>query len=364
MGSSSVKILFAGGGTGGHLFPALAIADEIKTLLPDAEILFVGTKRKIEARVVPGKGFAFRTIWISGFYRSFRLNNALFPLKVIVSLMQSFLIIKRFKPNVVVGTGGYVAGPVLFAAMSMGIPTVVHESNSIPGVTTKLLSRRASKVLVTFDATKQWLKRHDNVELVGNPTRSELGRVRREEGAKFFNLNFAKKTVLVFGGSLGAGSLNRAVQGVVQELIGQGIQLIWQTGERDYKKYSSEIQSQRIWLGAFIDRMEYAYAAADLVVCRAGATTLAELTRLGKPAVLVPYPHAAGNHQVINARTLENARAAVMVYDHEMQSKLKETILRLVNDDAARNEMSVHSLKLGNPDAGKEIAKLIVTLAH
>lgn len=365
-----IKILFAAGGTGGHLFPALAVADEIRKIHSGTEILFVGTKKRIESRLVPQKGYAFRTIMISRFHRSFRVSNLLFPLKVVIGLLQSFIVIRMFKPDVVFGSGGYVAGPVLFAAAMLGIPTVVHESNSYPGVTTKLLSSRATKVFITFDATKRWLKRLDNVEVVGNPTRWELGTVSREEAARFFCIDPKKKTVLVFGGSLGAASLNRAISGIARELTVAGIQLIWQTGERDFgtiisshallTQRSGEFQSA--WIGAFIDRMELAYAAADIVMCRAGATTLAELTRLGKPAILVPYPHAAANHQVINAQKLVDAGAAEVILDKEVQSAVKEKILRLISDNGAQKSMSENSITLGKPEAGKEIAQKILAL--
>jgi UDP-N-acetylglucosamine--N-acetylmuramyl-(pentapeptide) pyrophosphoryl-undecaprenol N-acetylglucosamine transferase len=363
-GTRTINILFAGGGTGGHLFPALAIADEVKQLRPDANILFVGTKKKIEARIVPGKGYAFRTIWISGFHRRFRMSNILFPLKVVSSLVQSFFIVKTFRPDVVVGTGGYVAGPLLYAASVMGIPIVVHESNSFPGVTTKLLASRATKVLITFETTKRWLKRHDNVELLGNPTRVELGQATREGAAKFFKLHSDKKTLLVFGGSLGAASINNAVSNCAGELIERGIQIIWQTGDKEYEHYRSALGSPSVWVGAFIDRMEFAYAASDLVVSRAGATTLAELTRLGKPAILVPYPHAAEDHQTKNAQTLVDAGAALMIDDRALGSRLKDTILQLLFNETALKNMGASSLTLGKPDAGKEIAKKIVALAQ
>lgn len=360
-----ISILFAAGGTGGHLFPAIAIADEIKRLQPGVEILFVGTKKKIESRVVPEKNYALRTIWISGFHRKFHWSNVLFPLKVFVALMQSFFIIQKFKPDVVIGTGAYVAGPVLFVAAVLGVPTVVHESNSYPGVTTRFLSRRATKVFITFETTKKWLRRFDNIELVGNPTRNELGTVPREEAAAFFNLDPKKKTLLVFGGSLGAASINRTITEIVHELIQAGIQLIWQTGEREFDDIvsSKRLPHGAVWIGTFIDKMEYAYAAADLVMCRAGATTLAELTRVGKPAILIPYPHAAANHQIVNARVLVEAGAAEMILDHEVQAQAKEKIMGVILNDETLKRMSHNSLRLGRPEAGREIAQKILQLA-
>ena len=237
--SRSLSILFAAGGTGGHLFPALAIAEEVKRTHPDVRIDFVGTKGKIEARVIPEKGFAFHTIWISGFHRRLTVDNLLFPVKVVVSLFQSFFLIRKVKPNVVVGTGGYVCGPILSIASLMKIPTVVHESNSYPGVTTRMVASKTSKVFITFEATKKWLPKldADRIELVGNPTREALGSVTQKEGAEYFGLKPNGKTLLVFGGSLGAASINYTIEKIAGELVNAGIQLIWQTGEKDFERY-------------------------------------------------------------------------------------------------------------------------------
>ncbi len=360
MGTSAPNILLAGGGTGGHLFPALAIADEIKRLEPNATFLFLGTKGKIEARVVLQRGYPFRTIWISGFHRRLTLDNLFFPLKVIVSLMQSFFVIRQFKPSIVVGTGGYVCGPILLMASLLGIPTVIHESNSYPGVTTRLLAARASAVFIAFEEARRWLKRTDHVVLIGTPTREALGTISKEAGSAAFGLAHGMKTLLVFGGSLGAGSINNALLASLDELTQKGIQLIWQTGQSDYERIRSTIgASSTVWVGAFIDKMEYAFGAADLVVCRAGATTLAELTRVGMPAVLVPYPHAAGDHQTHNARSLTDAGAAVMIRDQNLAKEFGPNVLALLENPARLRQMSAASKTLGKPGAGPEIAAAI-----
>jgi UDP-N-acetylglucosamine--N-acetylmuramyl-(pentapeptide) pyrophosphoryl-undecaprenol N-acetylglucosamine transferase len=353
----------AGGGTGGHLFPALAIADEIKKLQPEAEFLFLGTRGKIEARIVPQRGYVFRTIWISGFHRRLTVDNLLFPLKVMVSLVQSFFVIRQFRPDVVVGTGGYVCGPVLFVASMLKIPTVIHESNSYPGVTTRALAARVTKVFIAFNDAKRWLKRTDHVVLIGTPTREILGAVSRSESREFFRVDAKKKTLLVFGGSLGAASINNAVLGSLDELRNGGIQLIWQTGQNDFERVRSTVGQTSIgWLGAFIDRMEFAFGAADLVVCRAGATTLAELTRVGKPAIVVPYPHAAGDHQTHNARSMAEAGAAVMIADHDAAIKLKAVALDLLSDPERLETMGRASARLGKPEAGREVAAAILEM--
>ncbi len=366
MKRDSKKYLFAGGGTGGHLFPAIAIADELKRLVPDAEILFVGTKYKIEARIVPQKEYHFRTIWISGFQRSFRLQNIVFPIKVLVAMMQSLNIINKFKPDVVIGTGGYVCGPVLFVASLMGVKTAIHESNSFPGIVTRLLSKRMNRVFLTFGETKKWLKPSRNLEITGNPTRNIIGKISKEEGIKFFGLDINKKTVFVFGGSLGAVSINNAILNILDTLIQNNIQLIWQTGEKDFDRINLIMSEKRlniskgIWSGKFIDKIEYSYAAADVVVCRSGATTIAEITLIGKPAILIPYPHAAADHQTVNAQTLANAGAALIVTDKDAASKLGDMIFNLIKDENLCSNMSSKSLMLGKPDAASVIVNKII----
>jgi UDP-N-acetylglucosamine--N-acetylmuramyl-(pentapeptide) pyrophosphoryl-undecaprenol N-acetylglucosamine transferase len=355
------NILLAAGGTGGHLFPALAIAEEIRKKEPNANVLFVGTKDKIEARIVPQRKFAFTTIWISGFHRRQRIQNLIFPIKVVVSIAQSFFLINRFRPDVVVGTGGYVCGPVLLVASLLRIPTIIHESNSYPGITTRLLSGRATKVFTAFAVTNRWLKRTDNVELVGTPTIESLDKVSKESGIQSFGLDAQKQTVLVFGGSLGASSVNRAIMQFVDDFIGHGIQLIWQTGESDYTAVKEATVGKKVgWVGAFIDRMDCAYAAADIVVSRSGATTIAELTRIGKPAVLVPYPFAAADHQTLNARTIVEVGAAEMVADEDVNTALEKKVFDLLNDRRRMATMSKASKILGHPNAGKIIAERIL----
>lgn len=363
MPNNAAHILFAAGGTGGHLFPALSIADEIRKKDPAAKFVFAGSRDKIEARVVPQRGFEFDPIWISGFHRGLRPENLLFPFKVVVSLVQSFFLIRRFRPDVVVGTGGYVCGPVLTVASFMGVPTVVHESNSFPGVTTRMLSHRVTKVFTAFESTARWLKRTDNVELVGTPTRESLDVASRESAQKFFGLDSGRKTVLVFGGSLGATSVNRALSGTVDELVRTGIQFIWQTGERDYAEIRKQVEGKNIgWVGPFIDRMEFAYAAADLVVSRSGATTIAELTRVGKAAILVPYPYSAADHQTMNANSLAQSGAAMVLKDGDVKEHLGKTIQMVLGDRSVLDTMAKAAKALGKPGAGAVIAEKILAL--
>ncbi len=364
----SLRIIFAGGGTGGHLFPAIAIAEDVRKLEPAAAILFVGTKGKIETRVVPQHGYAIETIWISGFRRRFSVNNFLFPLKLVVSMIQAMSIIRKYKPDVVVGTGGYVAGPVLRAAVMQGIPTLIQEQNSYPGVTTRILARKVNEVHLAFERSRQYLVRMDNVFTTGNPTRGNLEQVDVSDAYAYFGFRpeDKRKTALMFGGSLGAHTINEAVRAGIDEIMRQDLRIIWQTGHEDIgeaRQASARYPRESVFVSEFIDRMDYAYAASDLVVCRAGATTIAELTRLGKPAILVPYPYAAANHQVENARTLASQGAAEIIDDGEISAKLSAVVSSLLKDDRLRT-MGEQSKKLGKPSAAMDIARRVIELAR
>jgi UDP-N-acetylglucosamine--N-acetylmuramyl-(pentapeptide) pyrophosphoryl-undecaprenol N-acetylglucosamine transferase len=362
--AKNITVLFAGGGTGGHLFPAIAIAEELKRIVPAARIVFIGTKKKIEARVVPGKGYEFHTIWISGLHRRLTLDNVLFPLKAVVALRQSYRLLRNVKPDVVVGTGGYVCGPILFAASLLRIPTVIHESNSYPGATTRLLARRVTSVLTTFEVTKRWLPEGAAAEVVGTPTRDELSTVGHDEAIESYGFDPARKTLLVFGGSLGAASINNALAKCITILTAKGFQILWQTGKYPGAEAFQAFNTDRVRVMEFIDAMSVAYAAADCVVCRSGATTLAELTRLGKPAILVPYPRAAANHQDLNARALVDAGAAMLLPDADAAELLSTKVSELLENDDERRAMSTRSRALGKPDAGKNIAQRILALAQ
>lgn len=362
---AELRIIIAGGGTGGHLFPAIAIAEEFKRIRPDAEILFVGTKEKIEARVVPQYGFQFQSIWISGVHRKRFFKNLLVPLKIIVAMMQSYSIIKNYKPNVVIGTGGYTAGPVLFVASLMKIPTMIHEQNSYPGVTTRMLSKRVSQVHLSFEESKKYFSKKENLIVSGNPTRGSLEQVNQADALKYFGLSGEKqKTVLVFGGSLGARTINNAMLKCIEQLVKQNVWVIWQTGKEDFERIQKKCASyaQAVKVFAFIDRMEYAYAISDIVVCRAGATTIAELTRLGKAAILIPYPHAAADHQTENAKVLAAAGAAQLLYDSDAVEQLPEILSNVLSNEEKLSAMRTASKHLGRPDAAHEIVQYALAL--
>jgi UDP-N-acetylglucosamine--N-acetylmuramyl-(pentapeptide) pyrophosphoryl-undecaprenol N-acetylglucosamine transferase len=363
--TEKLRVALAGGGTGGHLFPAMAIAERMNERRPDAEFLFFGTSGKIEARVVPQKGYPFRSIWVSGFHRGLRPGNLLFPVKVVVSLWQSWLALRQFRPHVVIGTGGYVCGPVLAVASWMGIPTVVHESNSYPGITTRLLASRVNRLLVSFEDTKRWLRRTDHVTVVGTPVRKGLGTADRSLARKQFGLDQDRVTVLIVGGSLGASSVNRAVAASVDAIRAAGLQLIWQTGRIDEADLTARFSSSGIGhVTGFIENMDAAYAAADLVVARAGASTLAELTAIGKASVLVPYPHAAADHQMKNARSMEAAEAAIVVPDKDVMERLTKTMIDLAADRSRRSAMEQSAKRLGKPQAADTIAEIVIDLVQ
>lgn len=364
-----LRIVFAGGGTGGHLFPAIAIADEVKRLRPETDITFVGTKEKIEARVVPACGYAFTTIWVSGFRRKLTLENLLFPLKLFVSLIQSFILLKKLKPHVVVGTGGYVCGPVVFLASLLGIPTLIQEQNSYPGATTRMLAARVDEVHVSFESSVRFLSGAKNVSVSGNPTRSAIGTISRAEACRYFEVDEGTITLLVFGGSLGARSINTAVLAALPTLGQLSVQIIWQTGPKEYEHVQSAVGKRLasseavVKVFKFIEKMEYAYALADLAVCRAGATTVAELARAGVPSVLVPYPYAAAGHQTENAKALVEGGASVMIPDDQLHEQLVGRIVELLGNSSRRADMAAKARALARPNAATELAQAVLHLA-
>jgi UDP-N-acetylglucosamine--N-acetylmuramyl-(pentapeptide) pyrophosphoryl-undecaprenol N-acetylglucosamine transferase len=365
MSARPLRLLFAGGGTGGHLYPALAIADEVRRRHPDASIAFVGTAGKIESRVVPARGYPFSTIWISGFRRRISLETALFPVKVVVALLQSAVLVVRKNPDVVIGTGGYVCGPVVAAAQILGRRTLLQEQNSVPGATTRMLAPRADEVHIAFERSGSYLKRRDNVRLTGNPVRETIGTVSRNDGARFFGLEPGRKTLLVFGGSRGASTINAAVARVAGDLAGEGMQIIWQTGDEDAGTLRGSFgdRADRIRLSPFIEKMEYAYAAADLAVCRAGASSLAELMQAGVPAILIPYPYAAADHQTENAKAMVEGGAALRIADTEAAELLPAAVRELMNDSERLRSMGNAARRLGTSGSAGILADAVERLA-
>jgi len=358
------RVLFAGGGTGGHLFPAVAIAERLIEK-GNADLMFVGTKNKIEARIVPQLGYKFRTIWIGGFSRKFKMSNFLLPVKIIVSVFQSLKLLAGFKPHVVVGTGGYVSGPVCAAAVMTRTPIVLQEHNSYPGAMTRIFAPFAREVHIAFDSSKKYFRENSNLLVTGSPVR-RMQKVRREEALKFFGLSVWRRTIFVTGGSLGAVRLNSAVLDVVNDLINRNYQLIWQTGSVDFKRIeeASKVNPDCIRVEKFLDKMEFAYSASDVAVTRGGATTVAELIYFNLPALIIPYPYAAANHQVENARALVESGAAVMVLESETKEKFKKEFLSLIDEPNRLNAMREKIKTMQHQDAAGVIANSVLKIAE
>lgn len=362
--SNALRVIFAGGGTGGHLFPGIAIAEALRELRPDCSISFVGSRNRIEARVVPKYGYPFDSVWIAGLQRSFSPRTALLPLKLLVSLFQSWRILRRRKPHVVIGTGGYASGPLLYVAARTGRRTLIHEQNEYPGITTRKLAPLADEVHVTFASSERLLGSARRLVRSGNPVRLSLKRCDTGDARAHFGLHAARTTLLVFGGSLGAHSINRAMRPLVPRLVREDCQLIWQTGSADFDELKSlgAVYREHVIVRPFIDEMDLAYSAADLVLCRAGATSIAELTALGLPSLLVPFPKAAADHQYRNAVALADLGAALVLRDDEL-GRLERDLFALLDDRPARARMAAAAQSAGRPRAAFEIAEAVIRLA-
>jgi len=357
------RFLFAGGGTGGHLFPAIAVAEEIKRMVPESEILFIGTKSRIEGKVVPQLGYKFKPIWIKGFSRRISIENLLFPIKVVVSIVQSIIINIRFKPKVAIGSGGYVSGPAIFGSSFAGAKIILLEQNSYPGITTRLLEKYAKEIHISFSDSKKYFKNADKLLLTGNPVRTNLSISNKGDALKEFGFSAYNKTLLILGGSLGAGSINNAVAGLIEKFEENKIQVIWQTGKYYFDKYKN-ISSKFVKVFPFIEKMNFAYSACDLMLARAGATTIAELLVLGIPSVLVPSPNVAENHQYFNAKSLSENGAAILIEDKKLKIELADVIFSLCSDGNKLAGLKKNALSLARPDAARAIAENAIKLAE
>ena len=356
------RIIIAGGGTGGHIFPAIAIANALKTLQPETEILFVGAEGKMEMEKVPQAGYKIVGLYIAGYNRSSLLKNILLPFKLTKSFAQVRKILNDFKPHAVLGVGGYSSFPVVRLAQTRGIPTFIHESNSFAGKSNKILAARAKKIFVGSYGMDKFFPT-EKILMTGNPVRNifSQNKISRKEALDFFGLSENMKTVFVVGGSLGANSINTVIENNLDFFKENNLQLIWQTG-KEYASAAAGAEEERsnIWTNAFINNMEYAYAAADIVVSRAGAMAIAELCVVGKPVIFVPYPYAAEDHQTANANELVTKHAAIMIKDSEVNDKLISTIASLANDPVKANELKENIAILGNTNADELIAHEIL----
>lgn len=351
------RFILSGGGTGGHIYPAIAIANELKGRFPDAEFLFVGASDKMEMQKVPQAGYAIEGLWIAGIQRQFTFQNAMFPVKLVSSMLRARSILRRFKPDIAIGTGGFASGPLLQVAGLMGIPTLVQEQNSYPGITNKMLAGKAAKICVAYDGLERFFPK-DKIVLTGNPVRQDLVSLadNREEAMKYFELDRGKKTLLVLGGSLGARRINQLIAANLDFFAGLGIQVLWQCGKLYADQYAHHNDRADVQVRAFIDRMDYAYQAADWVISRAGASSVSELCLVGKPTLFIPSPNVAEDHQAKNARAIVDKGGALMLPETELDEKFQSTFSRLATDDEQQSALSQNIKKLARPNATADIA--------
>ncbi len=363
------RILLTGGGTGGHVFPAIAIADALRRLRPDAEFLFVGAIGRMEMERVPQAGYRIEGLNIAGFQRGMSLRsigkNLSFPFKLLSSSRKARRIVKSFQPDIVIGTGGYASGPVMRAAQRLGIPTLIQEQNSYPGVTNRLLAKKAAAVCVAYDGMEQWFPA-DKIIFTGNPVRQDILHLsgKHKEGLAHFGLDKNRKTILVTGGSLGARTLNEAMAGAIETLKTANVQVIWQSG-RYYIKQFEDCDTARlpnVHIMPFIDRVDLVYAAADVIISRAGALTISELCLVGKPAILVPSPNVAEDHQTKNALALVEKGAARLVRDADAVEKMIAEALLVLDNEAVAFGLSESIRPLGRPKAAETIAEEVLKL--
>jgi UDP-N-acetylglucosamine--N-acetylmuramyl-(pentapeptide) pyrophosphoryl-undecaprenol N-acetylglucosamine transferase len=361
-----MKIIFAAGGTGGHIFPAISIADEIKKNERDSQILFVGAKGRIEERIVPANNYELKTISISGLNRGDLKRNLIVPFKIVGALRSSRKILNDFHPDAVVGTGGFASVPVIYSAQRKKIPTLIQEGNSYPGKATRFLAAKANKVVINFEETMKYLKRNDNVLRISHPIRCSLEKTGKEKALEHFSLTGAGKTLFVFGGSQGAQAINAGIENAAQSLYNDNLNLIWQTGTTDYERLKDKFKNydSRIKICDFIENMQHAYSAADLVVCRAGISSIMELAYLKIPAILIPYPLAAENHQEKNARSLEKKNACLVILQKEIEEKLLNIIIKNINAPSELAEIRKNIVSFSDPDAAKKIAKEVIKLIN
>ncbi|WP_162127210.1 undecaprenyldiphospho-muramoylpentapeptide beta-N-acetylglucosaminyltransferase [Flavobacterium phycosphaerae] len=360
---NKLKFILSGGGTGGHIYPAVAIANELKLRFPDAEFLFVGAKDKMEMQKVPQAGYQIKGLWIAGLQRKLTFQNAMFPFKLISSLWTSRQIIKSFKPDVVIGTGGFASGPLLQMANSFNIPTVIQEQNSYPGITNKLLSKKANAICVAYENLERFFPK-DKIVFTGNPVRQDLLDVdsKRAEGTAYFKLDANKKTLLILGGSLGARRVNQLIAKELDFLLVSGVQVFWQCGKLYFDEYQHFNEKENVQVVAFIDRMDLIYAAADFVISRAGASSVSELCLVGKPTLFIPSPNVAEDHQTKNAKAIVDKKGAILLKESELDEQFETVFSDLISNDDLQLILSQNIKKLAKPNATKDIVEEIIKL--
>jgi len=362
------KFLISGGGTGGHIFPAISIANALKKRLPDCEILFVGALGRMEMERVPAAGYPIEGLPVSGFDRKNMFRNIKVMLNLLQSLTLARKIIRRFKPDVAIGVGGYASAPTLRAASAFGVPTVIQEQNSYAGVTNKLLAKKASKICVAYEGMERFFPK-EKIVLTGNPVRQDLFAIapKTKEAYQFFNFDPQKKTILIVGGSLGARTINQSIIAGLEKLAKTNIQIIWQTGKfyiENARKAAEPFANPNLLVTDFVSRMDLAYSIADLVVSRAGASSISELCLLAKPVILIPSPNVAEDHQTQNALALVRKNAAVMIKDVDANEQLVVKALELINNEVELKKLSENILQMAEKDSADRIATEIIKLIN
>lgn len=357
------KFIISGGGTGGHIYPAIAIANKLREKFENCEILFVGAKDKMEMQKVPQAGYAIKGLWISGLQRKITIDNIKFPFKLLSSLWESRKILKEFKPDFVIGTGGFASGPLLKMAAIMKIPTLIQEQNSYPGITNKWLSKNVDAICVAYEGLEKYFPK-DKIVLTGNPVRQDLLDIdsKKTEATIYFNLDATKKTLVVLGGSLGAKRINELIADYHPMILDQNLQIIWQCGKLYHEKYMLFNDLPNVKVLAFVDRMDYLFAAADFIISRAGASSVSELCIVGKPTIFIPSPNVAEDHQTHNAKSIVEKKGAIMIKESELELKFKEEFLDLIQDEKRQNKLSKKILKMARPHATDDIVKKIIDL--
>ncbi|NJY61708.1 undecaprenyldiphospho-muramoylpentapeptide beta-N-acetylglucosaminyltransferase [Salinimicrobium sp. CDJ15-81-2] len=364
--TNQLRVIISGGGTGGHIFPAISIANELKLRYPTCEILFVGAEDRMEMQKVPEAGYKIEGLWISGIQRRLTAKNLLFPVKLVKSLWKARDIIKKFQPDVVIGTGGFASGPLLQMANRENIPTLIQEQNSYPGITNKLLAKGANTICTAYPDMERFFP-SEKIVLTGNPVRQDLLDVssKREEALAFFGIDPAKKTVLVLGGSLGARKINQLIEENLKEFAKHNLQLLWQTGSLYFEEYSNYAEKENIQTFAFLKRMDLAYAAADIIISRAGAGTVSELCIVGKPVVFIPSPNVAEDHQTKNAMAVAESDAAIVLSESHLEQGFRSIFFPLVETDEKMKSLGRNIKKLEKPFATanivNEVEKLLKT---
>lgn len=360
-----MKFIISGGGTGGHIYPAIAIANELKNKYPDCDILFVGAKDKMEMQKVPQAGYPIKGLWIAGIQRKITLQNAMFPLKLLSSLWNARKIVADFAPDVVIGTGGFASGPLLQAAAQKGVPTLIQEQNSYPGITNKILSKKAKTICVAYEHLDRFFSK-EKIVLTGNPVRQDLidFEQKRIEGIRYFEGDTGKKTLLILGGSLGSRRINQLIEKELETIVSQNIQIIWQCGKFYFEEYKKYDNGKNIRVFPFIDVMDLAYAASDFIISRAGASSVSELCLVGKPVIFIPSPNVAEDHQTKNAKAIVEKNGALLIKESDLDMQFASLFIELVSNQPKQEQLGMAIKSLAKPNATRDIVNQISKLVE